>query len=112
MKGLRLGSKAGKYVPGELIRFDAKPAGLTRMEDEGVPEYSLAIIYDHITWPGDSKFKLQALPLSKAELARFKKEEIYLGLCAAITVRSRVRCRSLEHMILAFLGRISPSERS
>ena len=31
LQGLRLGSKAGKYVPGELVRFDAKPAGLTRM---------------------------------------------------------------------------------
>ena len=86
LEGLRLGSKAGKYVPGELIRFDAKPAGLTRMEEEGVPEYSLAIIYDHITWPGDSKFKLQKAlpPLSQAELARFNKgREIYRGLCAA-----------------------------
>ena len=53
LQGLRLGSKAGKYVPGELVRFDAKPAGLTRMEEEGVPEYNLAIINDHITWPGD-----------------------------------------------------------
>ena len=86
LEGLRLGSKAGKYVPGELVRFDAKPVGLTRMEDGGVPEYSLAIIYDHITWPGDSKFKLnKALPpLSQAELARFNKgREIYQGLCAA-----------------------------
>ena len=86
LEGFRLGSKAGKYVPGELVRFDAKPAGLTRMEEEGVPEYNLAIIYDHITWPGDSKFKLQKAlpPLSKAELARFNKgREIYRGLCAA-----------------------------
>ena len=86
LEGLRLGSKAGKYVPSELIRFDAKPVGLTRMEDEGVPEYSLAIIYDHITWPGDSKFKLQKAlpPLTKSELARFNKgREIYRGLCAA-----------------------------
>ena len=86
LEGLRLGSKAGKYVPGKLIRFDAKPAGLTRMEEEGVPEYSLAIIYDHITWPGDSKFKLQKAlpPLSQVELARFNKgREIYRGLCAA-----------------------------
>ena len=86
LEGLRLGSKAGKYVPGELVRFDAKPVGLTRMEDEGVPEYSLAIIYDHITWPGDSKFKLQKAlpPLSQVELARFNKgREIYRGLCAA-----------------------------
>ncbi|GIS29187.1 MAG: hypothetical protein CM15mP130_2170 [Verrucomicrobiota bacterium] len=86
LEGLRLGSKAGKYVPGELVRFEAKPAGLTRMEEEGVPEYNLAIIYDHITWPGDSKFKLQKAlpPLSQAELARFNKgREIYRGLCAA-----------------------------
>ena len=86
LEGLRLGSKAGKYVPGELVRFDAKPAGLTRMEEEGVSEYNLAIIYDHITWPGDSKFKLQKAlpPLSQAELARFNKgREIYRGLCAA-----------------------------
>jgi mono/diheme cytochrome c family protein len=86
LEGLRLGSKAGKYVPGELVRFDAKPVGLTRMEDVGVPEYSLAIIYDHITWPGDSKFKLQKAlpPLSQVELARFNKgREIYRGLCAA-----------------------------
>ena len=86
LEGFRLGSKAGKYVPGELVRFDAKPAGLTRMEEEGVSEYNLAIIYDHITWPGDSKFKLQKAlpPLSKAELARFNKgREIYRGLCAA-----------------------------
>ena len=86
LEGLRLGSKAGKYVPGELVRFDAKPAGLTRMEEEGVPEYNLAIINDHITWPGDSKFKLRKAlpPLSQAELARFNKgREIYRGLCAA-----------------------------
>ena len=86
LEGLRLGSKAGKYVPGELVRFEAKPAGLTRMEEEGVPEYNLAIIYDHVTWPGDSKFKLQKAlpPLSHAELARFNKgREIYRGLCAA-----------------------------
>ena len=86
LEGLRLGSKAGKYVPGELVRFDAKPAGLTRMEDEGVPEYSLAIIYDHITWPGDSKFNLRKAlpPLTKSELVRFNKgREIYRGLCAA-----------------------------
>ena len=86
LEGLRLGSKAGKYVPGELVRFDAKPAGLTRMEEEGVPEYNLAIINDHITWPSDSKFKLRKAlpPLSQAELARFNKgREIYRGLCAA-----------------------------
>lgn len=86
LEGLRLGSKAGKYVPGELIRFDAKPAGLTRMEEQGVPEYNLAIINDHVTWPGDPKFKLQKAlpPLSQTELARFKKgREIYQGLCAA-----------------------------
>ena len=86
LEGLRLGSKAGKYVPGELIRFESKPSGLTRMEEEGVPEYNLAIIYDHVTWPGDSKFKLQKAlpPLSHEELARFNKgREIYQGLCAA-----------------------------
>ena len=86
LAGLRLGSEAGKYVPGELIRFDAKPPGLTLMEEAGVPEYSLAIIYDHITWPGDPKFKLRKAlpPLSQAELARFNKgREIYQGLCAA-----------------------------
>jgi hypothetical protein len=45
------------------------------MEEAGVPEYSLAIIYDHITWPGDPKFKLRKAlpPLSQAELARFNK---------------------------------------
>ena len=86
LEGLRLGSKAGKYVPGELVRLDAKPPGLTQMEKAGVPEYNLAIIYDHITWPGDPKFKLQKAlqPLSQEELARFNKgREIYQGLCAA-----------------------------
>ena len=86
LEGLRLGSKAGKYVPGELIRFDAKPAGLIQMEEAGVPEYSLAIIYDHITWPGDPKFKLQKAlpPLTESELVRFNKgREIYQGLCTA-----------------------------
>jgi mono/diheme cytochrome c family protein len=56
------------------------------MEEAGVPEYSLAIIYDHITWPGDPKFKLRKAlpPLSQAELARFNKgREIYQGLCGA-----------------------------
>ena len=86
LEGFRLGSKAGKYVPGELIRFDAKPAGLTQMEDGGVPEFSLAILYDHITWPGDPKFKLKKAlpPLTESELARFNKgREIYQGLCMA-----------------------------
>jgi len=86
LAGLRLGSEAGKYVPGELIRFEAKPPGLTQMEEAGVPEYSLAIIYDHITWPGDPKFKLQKAlpPLTESELVRFNKgREIYRGLCAA-----------------------------
>ena len=86
LEGLRLGSKAGKYVPGDLIRFNSKPAGLTKMEEEGVLEFSLAIIYDHITWPGDPKFKLQKAlpPLTESELVRFNKgREIYRGLCAA-----------------------------
>tara|TARA_B100001964_G_scaffold51152_1_gene57758 strand:+ start:650 stop:3244 length:2595 start_codon:yes stop_codon:yes gene_type:complete len=86
LEGFRLGSKAGKYVPGELIRFDAKPAGLTQMEDGGAPEYSLAIIYDHITWPDDPKFNLKKAlpPLTESELARFNKgREIYQGLCMA-----------------------------
>ena len=86
LEGLRLGSKADKYVPGDLIRFKSKPAGLTKMEEDGVPEFSLAIIYDHITWPGDPKFKLQKAlpPLTESELARFNKgREIYRGLCVA-----------------------------
>jgi len=56
------------------------------MEEAGVPEYSLAILYDLLTWPGDPKFKLQKAlpPLSESELVRFNKgREIYQGLCAA-----------------------------
>ncbi len=86
LEGFRLGSKAGKYVPGDLIRFETKPAGLTKMEEAGVPEYSLAILHDHITWPGDPKFKLQKAlpPLTESELERFNKGlVIYQALCTA-----------------------------
>jgi mono/diheme cytochrome c family protein len=86
LKGFRLGTQGGRSVSRDLIRCKSKPSGLTLMEEAGVPEYSLAIIYDHITWPGDPKFKLRKAlpPLSQAELARFNKgREIYQGLCAA-----------------------------
>ena len=86
LEGFRLGSKAGKAVPGDLVRFSTKPTGITSMEEAGVSEYSLAILYDHITWPGDPKFNLKKAlpPLSESELARFNKgREIYQGLCMA-----------------------------
>jgi mono/diheme cytochrome c family protein len=86
LKGFRLGTQGGRSVSRDLIRCKSKPSGLTLMEEAGVPEYSLAIIYDHITWQGDPKFKLRKAlpPLSQAELARFNKgREIYQGLCGA-----------------------------
>ncbi|MFL2928465.1 MAG: c-type cytochrome [Opitutales bacterium] len=86
LEGFRLGSQGGRSVPRDLIRCKSKPSGLTRMEEAGVPEYSLAILYDLLTWPGDPKFKLQKAlpPLDESELARFNKgREIYQGLCAS-----------------------------
>ena len=106
LEGLRLGSKAGKYVPGELVRFDAKPAGLTRMEEEGVPEYNLAIINDHITWPGDSKFKLRRLCrlyLKQSSLALTKEGRFTEDFVRPVMVR-KVRVKMPEpenHRMLA-----------
>ena len=86
LEGFRIGTQEGRSFSRDLIRCKIKPSGLTRMEEAGVPEYSLAIIYDLLTWPGDPKFKLQKAlpPLSESELVRFNKgREIYQGLCAA-----------------------------
>ena len=86
LEGFRIGTQEGRSFSRDLIRCKIKPSGLTRMEEAGVPEYSLAIIYDLLTWPGDPKFKLQKAlpPLSELELVRFNKgREIYQGLCAA-----------------------------
>ncbi len=86
LEGFRLGTHAGRSVPRDLIRCKSKPSGLSRMEEAGVPEFSLAILNDHLTWPGDPKFNLQKAlpPLSESELSRFNKgREIYQGLCAA-----------------------------
>jgi mono/diheme cytochrome c family protein len=86
LKGLRLGNTGRGYVSRDLIRYDSKPAGLTKLEEVGVSEFSLAILYDHLTWSGDPKYKLQKAlpPLNESELARFNKgREIYQGLCAS-----------------------------
>ncbi len=86
LEGFRIGTQEGRSFSRDLIRCKIKPSGLTRMEEAGVPEYSLAIIYDLLTWPGDPKFKLQKAlpPLTESELVRFNKgREIYQGLCAA-----------------------------
>ena len=86
LEGFRIGTDGGRSVSRDLIRCKSKPSGLTRMEESGVPEYNLAILYDLLTWPGDPKFKLQKAlpPLSESELVRFNKgREIYQGLCAS-----------------------------
>jgi mono/diheme cytochrome c family protein len=86
LEGFRLGTQGGRSASRDLIRCKSKPSGLTRMEESGVSEYSLAIFYDLLTWPGDPKFKLQKAlpPLSESELVRFNKgREVYQGLCAA-----------------------------
>ena len=86
LEGFRIGTQGGRSVSRDLIHCKSKPSGLTMMEEAGVPEYSLAILYDLLTWPGDPKFKLQKAlpPLSESELVRFNKgREIYQGLCAS-----------------------------
>lgn len=84
--GLRKGYSNNKVVAGELMKFEAKPEGYTRLEQKGLSKYAMAPLKEMLTWPGDYKYHLASAltPLSDGDQARFDAgREIYRGLCAA-----------------------------